>query len=397
MSWGERNHFIVRSWAVTFLLAMIFLLFLKPDPNSVFGLFGVPVGFAPSSWATLQFCIVLVSFCVYSKTKGLDLFGGAAVALVGIVGVSTLFNQGNMSTWVTDWLPRLSVVLIVATCAKRYMTEVLRAFFFASTFYLLCNLVFIFQNGGLQFDSLEYTHYGYRNVTYRIAIPAFICSLLLDNLEGSRFSVRSWTVYFVALCQMLVGYSATSVCAFVIVGLLVLLSQWSPMRLVFNGATYVALSAAAFLGVVVARIQDKLAFFIEGVMHRTVTFTGRTFIWDASMQLLSNSHFFTGYGASYIWNSIVVNGQAYMHAHNEVLHILMSGGVFALLAFVFLIALVVRRLFNDRNALSSAYLSAGICGLLTIGLVESLLTPVFLFLLAVGYYWNDNERPRMAA
>lgn len=92
-----------------------------------------------------------------------------------------------------------------------------------------------------------------------------------------------------------------------------------------------------------------------------MTLSGRIPIWDVVFQLLSNGHFFWGYGASYIWNAIVVEGRPYMHAHNEVLSIFMTGGglVLAVIALAMFL-LVVRRLYRTRSLMPSFILSCGL-------------------------------------
>ena len=384
---AQKYRMTLVSWVITGALSCAFLVLLKPTLTHTFEFLNIPLSYSQSTCNTLVFLIGIVFICIYARRIGIDLFGGCAIALVGAVGLSTMFNQGDMSVWVNDWIPCLAVALVVGALAKTRPRELLRSFFFACTFYVLCNLVYILQVfGGFQFDVTENLFYSYRTATWRIAIPASVCSVLLDNMDGRCFSVRSGTVFLVCFAELLVGYTATSALAFVILGVLVALVQLKVVRRILNGVVYLAGYLAAFVSIVILRLQEHLGFIIEGVLHRSLTFTGRTAIWDVSMQLLGNSHLFTGYGASYVWNAIVVDGQVFKHAHNELLHVLLAGGAIALVALLAMMAIAALQLFRSRRLLSSAVLAAGLGCLLLIGLVEELTYPAFFFLLALAAY-----------
>lgn len=376
------------SGLITVGLAVAFLVLLHRDTTQVAEFFELPFSFDNSIYVTASICLSVLFIALYVKNIGIDLFGALLLAFVGVVGISTLINQGDMGVWARDWLPCAGVALIVGALARARTRELLRAVFFASTFYLLCNLVWILATyQGFVFDSAEFLVYGYRNITFILAIPAVLCSLLLDRMAGLRCSHNTVIVYLLGLVELLVGYSATSMVAYVLSGAAIALVQFRWVRIVLNGLTYYVAYVAAFLGIVIFRIQDQAAFFIEGVLHRSVTFTGRTAIWDTALQLCSESHLWTGYGASYVWNLIEVNGQLFKHAHNEVLHVALAGGVVAvaLLAAVCAVSCVV--LFKRRQLLSSAYVAAAIGAFLLIGLVEEITLVSFFFVLALGVYF----------
>lgn len=296
----------------------------------------------------------------------------------------------------TDWLPLLATVCFVSTLHRDYQRELLSAMFFACVFYLILNLVGIFQSGDIGFKSQVYLFFEVKTATFRIAIPAIICSLLLDHLDGKKLSVSTVTVYGLCLFEMTAGFAATSLATLLLLGVFVIVGQCTPVRKVLNAATFLGADLLAFLAVVVLRVQNHLGWLIEDVLGKTMTLSGRIPIWDVVFQLLSNGHFFWGYGASYIWNAIVVEGRPYMHAHNEVLSIFMTGGLVLAVIALAMFLLVVRRLYRTRSLMPSFILSCGLGCFLLEGLFEITSCIGFFFVLAMAYYWFSGSRSRRA-
>lgn len=376
-----------QSRMMTGVLSLMFVIMLKPNVGATLSFFELAPLFSRPMWYTILVAVSIGILFIYMRRVGVDLFGGIAMGFGAVVFLSTIYSTGDLSWWAMQIAPCVAAVLVVAAFARQYGRNLLQGMFIASSFYLICNLVFLLQQPDLlRFDAYEELFFGYRNITFRIAIPAIICSALLDVCDGKRFSVRTATVYCLSLLEILAGYSATSASALLLMGLVMLLIQAKRTRPLFNGAVYVVMYLVIFLAVIVFRLQDKLSFVIENLLGRTVTFTGRTFIWDNVFQLLDLSHLIKGYGMSYMDNAIVVNGVTYQHAHNELLHIILLGGIGALLFFSLLIFLAVRKLYQHRRDLFSALLSTALLGFAIIGLFEVVCYPGSFFLLALSYY-----------
>lgn len=381
------------SWLLSGALALAFALFLKPDASATLGFLGLPPMFSSSTWAVIVTALAMVGVFIYMRRVGLDLFGGLATGFAAVVFLSTMYNMGDLALWAIRIIPCVSAVLVVAAFAGDYDRNLLQGMFIAASFYLVCNLVFLLQNSQIvQIDAFESLFFGYRNVTFRVAIPAIVCSALLDALDGRRFSIRTVSVYILSVFETLVGYSATSACALAVIGVVLLLIRWKRIRPWLNGGTYVVAYLAVFFGVVVLRMQDTFSSIIEGVLNRSITFTGRTFIWDKVFQLLDVAHLVKGYGISYMDNAIVLNGVTYSHAHNELLHVALLGGIGAVLLFAIMVILAVRALYLRRGELSSALISAALLGFMVIGLFEVVCYPGAFYFLALAYYRLGGER-----
>lgn len=375
-------------------LSLVFLLFLDPTVGSTLGFLGLPSLFSPETYSALLVGVAFacVGLCLWCR--GVDVLSGLMMVAVAWIAVATFKNGGETVRLFTEWLPLLATVCLVSVLHRNYKRELLNAMFFACVFYLLLNLIGIFRTGDIGFKSQVYLFFEVKTATFRIAIPALICSFLLDHLDGKKLSVSTVTVYGLCLFEVTTGFAATTLVALLLLGLFMLVGQSLRVRKILNVASFFVADLLAFAAVVVLRVQNHFGWFIEGVLGKNMALSGRIPIWDVVFQLLSNGHFFWGYGASYIWNTIVVGSTPYMHAHNDILGIFMTGGlVLAIIALVIFV-LVVRRLFRTRSSMPSFIFSCGLGCFLLEGLFEITSCIGFFFVLALAYYWFSDGQDR---
>ena len=117
---------------------------------------------------------------------------------------------------------------------------------------------------------------------------------------------------------------------------------------------------------VLYRLQDVFAFLIEGVLHKGLSFTGRTEIWDTAIDNILHSPAL-GYGLAQSGKVYRLRKHKYYHAHNVFLEVLMEGGFCALLCFLMMLASAVKQLMIHRKHPYACLISAGLmaCGIMT--------------------------------
>lgn len=377
----------IKSAFIACLVCILLLPLFKPSVAQSLEYLGLPSPFSSVTYNVIILAISIAFAALYFRTVGLDFFGGAAFAFFAITALATVSNRGDLTFWAVESLPCLGAALGVGALWRRFARELLEGVILACALYLALNLFFLLFGADASSGSTNYLFYGYRNTTFRIAIPAFACSLLLDSVRGSRPSARTLIIFLIGLLEMVVAYSATSVCGFAAMAVAIALSYSCKIRRYLNGATVLGAYIVFFIGVIVLRVQEYLGFAIEGVLGRTTTLTGRTYIWNEVFHLLDGIHFIKGYGESYIWNSIAVDGTTYMHAHNELLHVLMLGGVFAAITFVIMIGATAFHMYRQRHDFGSSVLSAALLAYCIIGVAEVTFFSSTFLMLAIMYYY----------
>ncbi|WP_423220497.1 O-antigen ligase family protein [Bifidobacterium imperatoris] len=97
---------------------------------------------------------------------------------------------------------------------------------------------------------------------------------------------------------------------------------------------------ASFLGIVVFRIQNIFSFLIVDVLHKSLTLSDRTYIWDSAIESIL-SHLILGTGITDSLSGNVHLKLSYLvkdiFAHDLYLDYLLMGGVPALCIFICLL------------------------------------------------------------
>lgn len=371
-------------------LTLMFLVLLKPDIVQSFSCLGIDCSRFVGVWNALIVAVSILSCCVYFREIGLDIFGGLLIAIGGVALLSTILNWGDLYPWAMTVIPCVATALLVGALYPKHRRELVWSMFCAATAYLALNLIFIVveisANG---FAVQDYLFYGYRNSTFMIAFPATICSLLLDDFCDGRTVARTVSIAAVSLFELLVGYSATSVCAYVAAIAIIVVARYLKLNRLINGLTVAVAYFASFFGIVIFRLQDLGSFVIRDVLGRSTTFSGRTLIWDQALTELANgAHWVFGYGMDHALSVSMPEGLLVFYPHNEVLQLLLAGGVLLLVACIVLAGFVLFRLYAARTQCLATCFCAVIFGYCIIGLMESsFLNPGACFVVSLAYYW----------
>ena len=355
-------------------LVALAALFLIPS-NSTFlyywqgGLF--LEGFEVVRWIIILF---IGSFYFFSRDGSRDAFVLITLALVLAALLPTLLYEGSKESMLVHRRPKeLLAGVLLAACGLS-----------------VCNVVsMVLFPGGVY--AAEFYFYDNRNAAYQISFLSLACSLLLDYAFRKRFSLRSLMVFVVVIAQTLLSGSATTSLAMLFLVASLLVIQKKRMRGFFNGLTMLVGSGILFLLVVVVRIENHMGPFIAGVFGKSITFSGRTPIWDLAFTLLDGQHVVFGYGVS--GNEYLIINQAhYYHTHNIYLDVLFTSGLIGLILMLCLLGLTAIRLYKCRHNISVAVLSSFFGAYLMVGTMEPMTNVSFFLFISLAYYWSKRSR-----
>ena len=108
---------------------------------------------------------------------------------------------------------------------------------------------------------------------------------------------------------------------------------------------------------IILKIQYLFDWLVVQILHKSLTFTGRTIIWDRVLVLIKRKPLL-GYG--FQTNEIVSNylgNRAFVHAHNTILDIVYKGGLLTLLVFFKMIYYPIHELYTSRKNKLSSFIS----------------------------------------
>ncbi len=171
------------------------------------------------------------------------------------------------------------------------------------------------------------------------------------NVRGkiTRNTILLCSIHFI---ELLWGGSGTGLLMFAIVVIFVILKQLLKKYLkIEHGLSAVFVFA---VGIVLLRIQNIFSYLIEDIMHKSLTLSNRTFIWDAAISLVK-SNFLLGYGVGESLSGDVFLDMGYMSetifAHDMFLDYLVMGGILSLVIFI-MILLETQKYYRETRFVS---------------------------------------------
>lgn len=375
-------HFVVVTAGLVLLL-----FFLCPPDSLIYAWFWKPV-IRRGTYIAIAICFILYFWKVRS-----DLFGLVAISYWLVMMLSTLLMDASLWSCARTYLPMVAAMLLVralfGTCKKQLLWAVL----ILSVGYLAMNLVglLLAPYGSKVFHSNWYSGLlGNRNGFPRFFLLALCSSALLDADNGKRVGARTILVFLLCVAQTYVMPSATGVVALVFFVAAVFLAQKRRIRQVLNIATYAVGYLVVFFGVVVLRLQFLFEPLIAGVLHKDLTLSGRTPIWDALFSLLGDpAHALIGYCGNP--DPIVPYNPRITTGHNAILDVLYNGGVVGLLVALALCVMVGIALFRARGSREAAIVAAFLGAFLILGVTEHITCVPLCFFMAYGYCVRSAE------
>lgn len=297
---------------------------------------------------------------------------------------STAMNDGNYWKLAVSCGTVISFCMITELAVKKnsrlYFKTVLDIYIPLSVINLLTVLIF---PGGIAKDDYYGNIYyllGSRNGFPPLLIPLLIYAFVYSSISGRKITGKVFFFTAVVSATILITWSATGVAGLVLFLLFVLFVYGKKSAMLFDSLNLAVIYIAAFLGIIVFRLQSAFSFIIEDLLHKSISFTGRTDIWDIAIMLIKRSPVI-GYGVYEGHGLIFIRGQ-YYYAHNAVLEVLLQGGVLSLVFYLLIFVIAASVLYKYRKLKASQILSFGIFTVMVMMLMEAY-SNIWIFALPV--------------
>lgn len=176
----------------------------------------------------------------------------------------------------------------------------------------------------------------------------------------------------------------------IVISVLTALFVFSPIRKFPSYKSYMFVYIFIFFGLVVYRLHEKLfGDFIINVLHKDLTLTNRTYIWDVVIDKYKES-WIIGSGRG---NQVINEKITWLNvneAHNGFLQIALETGIIGILSLIFILIMVGKKIKIKKNHLFSKVLSFSIFAYMIIGLTESAFHRKELWILLILAYGVEN-------
>lgn len=325
-------------------------------------------------WFYLAFLIALVISFKYKKIYS-HIIGVILIQSVYYIfqGYSTMIAGGDVS--VDVYLFRIfAVTMITFMCLIAvYQEEVLRVL---NRSFIICYTINIFTiiNRMIECKTLFLSAQEEYFMGYRYIFCAFAVVSLAVAYYCQRFSKQEEILYKYLLgCLYFTALTAGP--STLLGGLLVYSAILLSVKKTFtirsfeiklNAIILVIGSLVVDVGIVFFNIQEIFAFIIEGILNRELTFTGRSIIWETSIEAFLEGDFWYGLGNSLSfgyngWGNLGWEEEKYS-AHNHILTVLTNTGVIGIIIELVFFIIILRYILKIRErelkyALSSCFIS----------------------------------------
>lgn len=254
--------------------------------------------------------------------------------------IVTIFNKVNIVTCVKVYLLNVSVILLCEIIFNSdYKFEFIK--FFTSYFLMLLvlNMIVLFLNyinNGTMINKENIYLLGQDNRFILYIIPTLLGYYYLNvNNKSGKFGMI--ITYIIGVITLAVVWSVASLAILIIIGLgFVVLKIINKYNIKINSYIILILLIALSVMIVFLRIQNCFENFIVNMLHKSMTLSYRTIMWDDAKEMLIKNpvNLIFGFGYfdtkdSFVHMPIKVN-----HLHNIVMDPLFAGGIIGLIIYI---------------------------------------------------------------
>ena len=313
----------------------------------------------------------------------------------GALAAVTLAFHGASGYWL-HWMCGLCLMLIIDMGLQRERESLLEGMAWAFLIWLALNVpARLLWPGGLNYRQSVLVWYiepvenaeaafvpewllGNRVFYYRLAFPGLCLEMIRTQVKHGRYTLRTGIVFALTLFAVVTQRGGTALMGFaLLMGMLV----WCNRRALPRYATPAVMlgaSALLFIGMHFLHIQENLGFLIRDRLGKDTDLTYRTHIWEETLKIIKN-YPLTGVGLLPVEYVRQLFGSTFAqplnHTHNQLLELMMHGGVLALLPYLGMVWIATREALRYRRC--AAVKTAAI------------LLMTFLFMGTVDIFHND--------
>lgn len=373
------------AWIYNLFLVLLILPFFEPTYISVnFSKLHSLINL----WKIGNLFIVLL---IYIKNMKISKYMIGILLYEFIVIFSTCINtSGNLNLAILDAISIIGICMILEyelTLKPKRILGILEI-----VFILLITINFIsilkYPNGLYATERYKNNWVlGYDNVHIVTFIPALMISMINGYFKGDKLTLKF--LYLLTICSLsvFICWSGNSLVAIILFDLFIIFkNRIIHNSNIFNYTNYLIVHISLFVSIVILRLQKIFSWLVVDILHKNLTFTGRTYIWDSTLELISRRKVI-GYGVetSFIRTFKLGNKNA-THAHNHILEIVYKSGIIGMIIYMYILYIVGKSLNYYKKNIISAIISFSILIFFIMMLIEARDKMQFYIILIMGYF-----------
>lgn len=338
--------------------------------------------------------VLIIDLIFYLKylynNKSINFFNVGVIVYHIIILIINFVDNGSMRSVISSTYPIIALsMLLEMTFKSRYRLT-----------YTILNYTFLFliTTNILQmifFKGIFGEHLYFLGPRNQLGIVGLI-TLFLTYLYSHNNRNFIFFYYTLAVCFLMtfIGNSINNLIAFIFIVLYLFLKKYNMNKYIdrLSSNSLFFSYIIIFISIVLLRIQNIFSFFIENVFKRSLSLSGRTFLWDEAIRKIKLKPLL-GYGrgidTNYFSIEYFTNPDGTiksLSAHNTFLQNVYEFGLFPITFFLIFLGYILRRIkqynYNEMNILYIILFS-----LLLVYMVEAIPFDGLFFIIGVAYFY----------
>ncbi|MCM1577548.1 MAG: O-antigen ligase family protein [Ruminococcus sp.] len=297
--------------------------------------------------------------------------------------VSTFLNSADYRKTLISFGTVISFCMLTELSVKANAGLYFKTVFWIYFWEILADfvLLLIYPNGfakdSYYYDIIYFLANKNGHATIFIPMMAIMCIYSAFRTRGRKFTPAAFVMLGCISAITVILWSATGVVGWAVMLLYILFIYKSRLTGILNSRLLFPVSLILQISIVFLRLQDKFQFIIEKLLRKSLTFTGRTQIWDMSLSLIKRAPVF-GYGV-YEGHGLTLVGNLFYYSHNIILEILLQGGCVSLILFAAMCVQTGINLYKCKNHYISGILTAGIFSIFIMMIMEAYISHIWVY------------------
>ena len=319
------------------------------------------------------FALVLLCYLLRWSAGAIRKFNPTLLCITGMflfLALITFVFKGA-SGYHMDWHAGFALMLMIDMGLQRERKSLICALTGALEIWVYLNIIsFIaFPHSFTPDESVKEWLLGNHVFYYRTVFPALALALVRYHLLGKRYKLRTVLLILACILTVLRQRGGTALVGAAAFGALLLWCSRRALPRYITPLVCVTFAAIAFIGIQYFDLLNLFAGLITKGLGKTMTLTKRTIIWDNMMAIVFNNPI-TGVGYFPVAYMSELNGWHVAHTHNQLLEILLHGGVIALALYLLAVFYASREALRYRRSPLVKTVTLLLCTFAVMGIAE---------------------------
>lgn len=324
-----------------YILLFLLIPFFKPDIVTSFP----KVNYIFTIWLMISFAIIVA---VYMKKFKISKLTMTYLAYNLVLLISTIKNNGSITKLLSDFSMNLGMIFLIELYLKNDKMKIMKVLFSIFYFLMILNTIsFIIVPEGFAVTQYLKTPIYLLGIDNRFSftyIPGLCVIAIYDFMKNNKITKLTIIYFMITFITFVYFWSAGALVAesmFFIYYILI-------YKLKYKNFTnkYFPIIIVSFLGLVVFRVQNIFRFFIVDILHKDLTFSSRTILWDKAIKIINNNMWL---GTGIQKSEFSIKAISAFHAHSHFLNIMFQSGIIGVIIYIYLIFDAFKRLNEYRK------------------------------------------------